>query len=309
MFISRGTGFATVNNWTLVVAHNICSAVLFRVISTSFRCGLMPPVMGFITAFLRDEAEAVKQHVTSRRNRADLLGRQFRHELALQQNHIAMEQGTTMRDIVAAMIDLLTVSAHSILFYRSLYPKASFIRAQKYNLPVPQSRHPKVCEWINEALSEVEKYVLRDAISRVVLLIYGKESNDPRERFVFDLSHLPSIPEDWVNLPLEGQIWNDEEKSILPTVDMEECLRAMMSRLAQRCLLLPDLKDECTFALTMETKATGILPFSEMEFWITVPAISRDTNSSTSPVLKCAIRNVAVGLLILESWYEKAQNF
>ena len=47
IFIPRGTGFATVNNWTLVVAHGIYSAVLFRVILTSFCYGLMPPAVGF----------------------------------------------------------------------------------------------------------------------------------------------------------------------------------------------------------------------------------------------------------------------
>lgn len=118
-------------------------------------------------------------------------------------------------------------------------------------------------------------------------------------------SYLTSIPDRWVDLPLEGQIWN-AENSRLPTVDMEECLRAMMTRLAQSCSLLLDLKDECTFALFTQTKATEILPVSEMECWIKVPNISGDSNSSTSPVLKCVICNAATGPLILESWYEMA---
>lgn len=153
---------------------------------------------------------------------------------------------------------------------------------------------------------QIEQCMLRDAISRVILVIYRIQSGDPLERFVLDVSQLPSVPDDCVDMPLEGQIWNDETSSIIPIVDMEECLRAMMSKLEEHCSSLLPLMGECTFTLAMETKAAGALPHSLIQPWLAVAATNNDASSTTSPVIQRPIRNVVAGLLILNSWYEMA---
>lgn len=62
----------------------------------------------------------------------------------------------TYAAILAAFSDFLTVSIHTILFERALYPRESFLRARKFNYPVRQSRHPGVCKWIQDAVKAVE---------------------------------------------------------------------------------------------------------------------------------------------------------
>lgn len=70
----------------------------------------------------------------------------------------------TYRAVVSAFSDFLTVAIHTILFERDIYPKNSFLRARKYNYPVRQSRHPKVCQWIQDAVAavEVEMFKVKD---------------------------------------------------------------------------------------------------------------------------------------------------
>lgn len=63
--------------------------------------------------------------------------------------------------VVSAYCDFLTVAIHTILFERKIYPEHSFIKARKYNFPVRQSRHPKVCKWIQDAVAAVEAEMLR----------------------------------------------------------------------------------------------------------------------------------------------------
>ena len=58
--------------------------------------------------------------------------------------------------VVSAFSDFLTVAIHTILYERDIYPQSSFIKARKYNYPVRQSRHPKVCKWIQDAVAAVE---------------------------------------------------------------------------------------------------------------------------------------------------------
>ena len=67
----------------------------------------------------------------------------------------------TYHAVVSAYSDFLTVAIHTILYERNIYPQASFIRARKYNYPVRQSRHPKVCKWVMDAVAAVEVEMLK----------------------------------------------------------------------------------------------------------------------------------------------------
>ncbi len=67
----------------------------------------------------------------------------------------------TYRAVVTAYSEFLTVAIHTILYERNLYPQASFIKARKYNYPVRQNRHPKVCKWIMDAVAAVEVEMLK----------------------------------------------------------------------------------------------------------------------------------------------------
>lgn len=67
----------------------------------------------------------------------------------------------TYHAVVAAYSDFLTVAIHTILYERNIYPQNSFIKARKYNYPVRQSRHPKVCKWIMDAVSAVQAEMLK----------------------------------------------------------------------------------------------------------------------------------------------------
>jgi mitotic spindle assembly checkpoint protein MAD2B len=62
---------------------------------------------------------------------------------------------------VSAFRDFLTVAIHTILYERDIYPRTSFLKARKYNYPVRQSRHPKVCKWIQDAVAAVEVEMLK----------------------------------------------------------------------------------------------------------------------------------------------------
>ena len=67
----------------------------------------------------------------------------------------------TYHAIVSAYCDFLIVAIHTILYERNIYPETSFLKARKYNYPVRQSRHPKVCEWVKDAVAAVEAEMLK----------------------------------------------------------------------------------------------------------------------------------------------------
>ena len=67
----------------------------------------------------------------------------------------------TYHALVSAFTEFLTVAVHTILYERDIYPRESFINARKYNYPVRQNRHPKVCAWIQDAVAAVEAEMLK----------------------------------------------------------------------------------------------------------------------------------------------------
>lgn len=87
----------------------------------------------------------------------------------------------TYQAVVSAFSEFLTVAIHTILYERNIYPQTSFISARKYNYPVKQSRHPKVCKWIQDAVAAVEVEMLKVKLFRIsedcVLVPFGVRRN------------------------------------------------------------------------------------------------------------------------------------
>ena len=55
------------------------------------------------------------------------------------------------RDVSRVFCEFLEVAVHQILFVRSVYPAELFERKRKYNVPVRQSRHKDLNDYIANA--------------------------------------------------------------------------------------------------------------------------------------------------------------
>lgn len=110
--------------------------------------------------------------------------------------------------LLSSFTSFLTVSIHTVLYYRNIYPRDTFLSAKAFNLPVHQSRHPKVCSWINDAVDAVMAQIAKGAVERVAVVIHSPPDSSPTrvspahklapgsvlERWMFDVSLLPSWP-------------------------------------------------------------------------------------------------------------------
>ncbi|KAH6856035.1 hypothetical protein B0I37DRAFT_442775 [Chaetomium sp. MPI-CAGE-AT-0009] len=80
--------------------------------------------------------------------------------------------------LLTSFSSFLTVAIHNILYYRNIYPPATFLSTKAYNLPVHQNRHPKVCAWIRDAVDAVAAQLATGHVSRVAVVIHAP-SNHP----------------------------------------------------------------------------------------------------------------------------------
>lgn len=208
------------------------------------------------------------------------------------------EDAPTFRTFVSTFTDFLTVAVHTILYERSIYPQSSFLSAKRYNFAVRQNRHSKVCEWINDAIISVESELLKGAVDRVAVVIYSKQ-NKPLERFMFEVSRFPEVSAADVDVALEAA-----DGSVLPIVDLEEQLRATMSKLSNCSSTLTPLPKGCTFTIAIELKGKDNAPLSHPQPWIPAQA-GRNGSGTRQAHLTTPVRAVSAGEMMFETWIEE----
>lgn len=262
---------------------------------------------------------------------------------------------TEARALFNSFTNFLTVSIHTILYYRDIYPRQTFLSARAFNLSVHQSRHPKVCTWINDAVDAVMTQIAKGSVERVAVVIHSPPDSVPPgrpsvqrlapgtvlERWMFDISHLPSWPggmealknfrhdggdehrededentsgdENNAEAAIEGVPADNDPPSAINWADVDEHLRGAVRRLAYAGETMEPLPQACTFTVAVELRDEAHAPIGHPQPWIPTQSqngcslgshpVKRPTiNNSTTP-----IRSVEAGPLFFECWVEESK--
>jgi mitotic spindle assembly checkpoint protein MAD2B len=187
----------------------------------------------------------------------------------------------TYQTFLTVLSNFFIVSIHTILYERSIYPPNTFISTWRYNFPVRQNRHPKVCQWVNDTVGAIEAEMLKGTVARVAVVIYAP-TTEVMERFTFDVSSFPGVPPGASLTPSDGDednsgdenSFDDEDSSNdvgsseedssnegdmsrelkALVVDIEEQLRATVRKLAYCGGKLGPLPNGCIHTVIVELK-------------------------------------------------------
>ncbi|KAL8938685.1 MAG: hypothetical protein Q9211_003087 [Gyalolechia sp. 1 TL-2023] len=227
----------------------------------------------------------------------------------------------TYHAVVSAFSDFLTVAIHTILYERDIYPRPSFVTARKFNYPVRQSRHPKVCKWIQDAVAAVEVEILKCALSAVSLVIHAPPpSSAALERFLFSTAAFPSVP--------SSELLTTFADNPPPAGDLPEQFRATLARLSTLSSSLSPLPSDCSFTLVAELRDEGGVqpPLGANTPWIAAePGLqkqrkTRDAAQNESEVGRATnvgkglggfrttpVRSLESGAFAMELWIEEGK--
>ncbi|KAI9801814.1 MAG: hypothetical protein M1825_003187 [Sarcosagium campestre] len=236
-----------------------------------------------------------------------------------------------LKSLVSTFTSFLTVAVHTILYERGIYPAETFLSARKYNFPVRQNRHPKLCQWINDAVAAVEAEMIKSTVARVAVVIYSPLSQ-PLERFMFDVSEFPSVPlgealtpfesEDGVLLDPVGDRGGGggggrQHQPDTNVYDIEEQFRAALQKLVTRSASLSPLPDDCSFTICIELKDESQPPIGHPQPWLpTQPSLQstgskgdqdRKVGADLGGVRTTPLRAVESGRLVMELWIEEGK--
>ncbi|KAL8759247.1 MAG: hypothetical protein Q9184_003687 [Pyrenodesmia sp. 2 TL-2023] len=227
----------------------------------------------------------------------------------------------TYHAVVSAFSDFLTVAIHTILYERNIYPQASFLTARKFNCPVKQSRHPRLCGWIQDAVAAVEAEMLKCTLSTVSIVIHAPPpTSTPLERFVFSTAAFPSVP--------SSEVLTLFAAKPPPAADLPEQFRATLSRLSTLSSSLSALPSDCSFTLVTELRDDGGAqpPLGSTTPWIAAePGLQKmrknngNIRNDEEPLSRTKVgeylggakttpvRNLESGAFSLEVWIEEGK--
>ncbi|KAI0834112.1 DNA-binding protein [Hypoxylon sp. FL0890] len=225
--------------------------------------------------------------------------------------------------LLTSFTQFLTICIHNILYYRSIYPTQTFLTSRAYNLPVHQSRHPKVCSWIRDAVDAVQAQLGLGAVERIAVVIYDGQAR-VMERWMFDVANFPA----WKGVKETKGPRTDEEDELaegtgnaessterkINWTDIDEQFRATIRKLAYAGEKMAPLPEGCTFTIAVELREEGEAPIGHPQPWIPTQSNlqtkskERQTPGSDIGGAKTTpLRAVEAGPLFFECWVEEGK--
>ncbi|TDZ31367.1 DNA polymerase zeta processivity subunit [Colletotrichum spinosum] len=221
--------------------------------------------------------------------------------------------------LLTSFTAFLTITTHTILYHRRLYPPETFVMTKAHNLPVPQSRHPALCEWINSSLAAVQDQLAVGSASKICIVIHSPGSMAVVERWVFDVANFPV----WAtgkgkDKLVTGQRFQrreeDDDDGSVNWVDVNEAYRGALRRIAYAGEVKGPLPEGCTFTVAVELRDEAPAPIGHPQPWIpSEPSLqpSSQANPEAGATIGGAstmpLRSVAAGPLFFECWLEEGK--
>ena len=212
------------------------------------------------------------------------------------------QQSTTVKKETLSVADIicefLEISINLILYIRGVYPDGIFRKCQKYGIAVMMSCHPQLNEYIKDVLIGIRSLILAGNVERVNLHINSKEDT-PIERFVFELQFFEL---GGIQMPSQSQ-------------GIEQYLRDLLLKInACDALLkpLPTKSDDCTFAVTVQTKqsvASDMINFEHFEGFPWVHANKDDKGISIEQPTIMPLKSCVTDLFHLQCFVEENAKF
>ncbi|KAK9466569.1 DNA-binding protein [Lipomyces arxii] len=206
-------------------------------------------------------------------------------------------QTLTGVELLTAYADFLTVSTHTIIYDRGIYPAESFLLARKYNFPVRQSRHPQVCDWIRNAVFACLDQMKLGEVRKVSIVILSN-ADAALERFVFDINSFPKVAV-------------EDTRFQMNIKDMEEQFRSCIMKLSQISTTLGKLPPGCTFTMIVELDKDAKAPQGPESPWIASNDQPQDEHQRTAldlskPPKLWPLRNIEIGPAAFDVWVEES---
>mmetsp|Transcript_3640 Transcript_3640/g.7285 ORF Transcript_3640/g.7285 Transcript_3640/m.7285 type:complete len:229 (+) Transcript_3640:55-741(+) len=161
-----------------------------------------------------------------------------------------------LKDVSSILCEFLEVAVHCILFHRAVYPPEIFDPRRMYGVPVRQSRHKALNDYIAQALTDAKHWMHKGMVESVVVAIEDASTHKQLERFVFEVSLDPSARHDAEE---SSSRMSDAQAARVATqaldvAQLEDSLRQVLLKIQVCDAVLKPLGKETSFSIYIHTK-------------------------------------------------------
>ncbi|KAF9882488.1 mitotic spindle checkpoint component mad2 [Colletotrichum karsti] len=174
-------------------------------------------------------------------------------------------------------------SIHTILFQRGVYPAEDFSAVKKYGLNMLVSSDDQVRAYIKKIMGQLDRWMLRGKISKLVIVITNKDTGEHVERWQFDVREIPYPTIRWTRQRVQifGKSKSSKSKSGSKATDQENVapgsaadgpapektekeiqdeIAAIFRQITASVTFLPQLAGDCTFNVLVYADADSEVP-------------------------------------------------
>ena len=163
--------------------------------------------------------------------------------------------------LISSFTTFLTLTIHTLLYHRGLYPATTFLTTRALNLPVHQSRHPGLCTWINDAIAALSAQLRKGTVKRVAVVMHAAHTFDVLERWVFDVAAFPGGWGDRDQMTYNPALVEGvDEQSGVNWTDVSQALRGALRRVSHEAEKMTPLPEGSTFTLAVELRDEANAP-------------------------------------------------
>ncbi|KAI1989060.1 Mitotic spindle checkpoint component mad2 [Ophidiomyces ophidiicola] len=156
-------------------------------------------------------------------------------------------------------------SIHSILFQRGVYPADDFTAVKKYGLNMLVSADDQVKAYIKKIMSQLNKWMLSGKISKLVIVITDKETEEHVERWQFDVEIFKSSRTKPSQKVTGNENSSPNDVGAAAPIEktekqIQEEIQAIFRQITASVTFLPMLDGNCTFNVLVYADADSEVP-------------------------------------------------
>ncbi|TLS29321.1 hypothetical protein PpBr36_02153 [Pyricularia pennisetigena] len=162
-------------------------------------------------------------------------------------------------------------SIHTILFQRGVYPAEDFTAVKKYGLNMLVSADDQVKAYIKKIMSQLDRWMVKGKISKLVIVITDKDTGEHVERWQFDVQIFggSSKKSKSSSRSAASASAGQENSSAAPDAaqapekteaEIQAEIAAIFRQITASVTFLPQLAGDCTFNVLVYADADSEVP-------------------------------------------------
>ncbi|KAF1354803.1 mitotic spindle checkpoint component mad2 [Delphinella strobiligena] len=153
---------------------------------------------------------------------------------------------------------------NTILFQRGVYPPEDFTAVKKYGLNMLVSQDDQVKAYIKKIMSQLNRWMTKSKISKLVIVVTSKESGEDLERWQFDVQIFGKLDKKKASSQA-GDKENATAANVDPIeekteVEIQQEIQSIFRQITASVTFLPMLDGNCTFNVLVYADADSEVP-------------------------------------------------